>query len=110
MQQTITRRITQRTSGRVQLLEVEVKGDTVIVRGRSPSYYIKQLALQGVLDVLAAHASMHFVHNIEVADSPAHRDTRKPASPGSANELPPPYLPLPQPVRRATGPRQGRRQ
>ena len=68
MQQTLTRRIRQRTNGRIQLLEVEVKGDTVIVRGRSPSYYIKQLALRGVLDVLAANGSMQFEHEIEVAE------------------------------------------
>ena len=70
MQQTITRSIRQRTNGGVQFLEVEVKGDTVIVRGRCPSYYMKQLAVQGVLDVLAAKGSMQVAYTIEVAYSP----------------------------------------
>jgi hypothetical protein len=71
MQQAITRRIRERTYGRIHLLEVEVNGDTVIVRGRTPSYYIKQLALQGVLDVLAANRPMQIKSKIEVAASPA---------------------------------------
>src|SRR5262249_48301712 len=104
MQQTITRRIRQQTNGRIQLLEVEVQGGTVIVRGRSPSYYIKQLALQGVLDVLAADGRMRVEHNIEVADSPARCQAGKLASPGSTNEFPPPYIRLPEPGRTATGP------
>ena len=109
MQQTITRRIRQRTNGRIQLLDVEVKGDTVIVRGRSPSYYIKQLALQGVLDVLAANGLVQFEHKIEVADRPARCEAEKPASPGATNELPPPYSPPPDPVRTAKGPSEGTR-
>jgi hypothetical protein len=71
MHQAITRRIRERTYGRIDLLEVVVNGDTVIVRGRAPSYYLKQLALQGVLDVLAANRSMQIKSQIEVAGSPA---------------------------------------
>jgi hypothetical protein len=84
MQQTITHLIRQRTHGRIQLLEVEVNGDTVIVRGRCPSYYIKQLALQGVLDVLTASGLFQFEHKIEVAECAAWGEAEKPASPGSA--------------------------
>jgi hypothetical protein len=101
MQQTITRRIRQRTNGRIQLLMVEVKGDTVTVRGRSPSYFIKQLALQGVLDVLTANGSVQFEHKIEVAGNPARCEAGKSGSPALTNELRPPYIPLPDPEDRA---------
>ena len=44
----LERRIVQRTWGRIHQLQVERQGDQVIVRGYSPSYYIKQLALLAV--------------------------------------------------------------
>ena len=44
----LERRIVQRTWGRIHQLHVERQGDQVIVRGYSPSYYIKQLALLAV--------------------------------------------------------------
>jgi hypothetical protein len=34
------------------MLEVEVAEDSVVIRGCVPCYYLKQLALQGALDVL----------------------------------------------------------
>lgn len=83
MQQKITNRIRQRTNGRIQLLEVEVNGDSVSVRGCCPSYYVKQLALQAVLDEMAAHGSLLFVYEIEVADRPATDEEEKAASPES---------------------------
>jgi hypothetical protein len=86
MQQTITRRIRQRTNDRLQLLHVEVQGDTITVRGRSPNYHIKQLALQGVIELLGANRSWQFEHKIEVTNTPAL----------SATELPLSYMPLPE--------------
>ena len=47
--------IRHRTCGRVDTLEVEVIGNRVIIRGRTTSYHLKQLAIQGVLDVLDAN-------------------------------------------------------
>ena len=44
----LERRIVQRTWGRIHQLQIERQGDQVIVRGYSPSYYIKQLALLAV--------------------------------------------------------------
>jgi hypothetical protein len=46
--------IRERTSGRVHPLTVEVGDDRILVRGLSPSYHVKQLALLGVREVVAA--------------------------------------------------------
>jgi hypothetical protein len=45
-------RVRQRTGGRVRDLRVEVRGGRVLLRGRSATYYAKQLAQHGVLDVM----------------------------------------------------------
>jgi hypothetical protein len=47
----LERRIVQRTWGRIHRLQVERKGDQLIVRGHSPSYYVKQLALLAVQEM-----------------------------------------------------------
>ncbi len=47
----LERRIVQRTWGRIHRLQVERQGDQVIVRGYSPSYYVKQLALLAVQEM-----------------------------------------------------------
>src|SRR5262249_15818717 len=52
LEQVIQRRIVERTGGRIHSLEVEVMGTEVIIRGSAHCYYVKQLALQGVLDVI----------------------------------------------------------
>jgi hypothetical protein len=55
--QTIEQQVARRTCGRVHRLAVEVSDDRVLVRGWTPSYYVKQLAIQGALEVLGgAHA------------------------------------------------------
>jgi hypothetical protein len=45
LEEELERRIVQHTWGRIHQLQVERHGDQVVVRGYSPSYYIKQLAL-----------------------------------------------------------------
>jgi hypothetical protein len=72
MQQSIKHRIGQRTGGRLQRLKVEVLDDTVIISGCAPSYYIKQLAILGVLDVLGVSASKRIELNVEVVADPAN--------------------------------------
>ena len=52
---------------RQQALEVKVSHDLVIVRGRAPSYYVEQLALQGVLDLIESAGTMRIELNIQVA-------------------------------------------
>ena len=63
----IERQVMQRTWGRIQALDVKVSHDLVIVRGRAPSYYVKQLALQGVLDVTEPAGETRIELNIQVA-------------------------------------------
>jgi hypothetical protein len=50
--QAIERQIVQRTWGRIHRLQVEIIDDRVVVHGYTQSYYSKQLALEGVLDVI----------------------------------------------------------
>jgi hypothetical protein len=71
LEQAIKRRIEHRTGGRIQMLEVEVVGDRVIVRGRASCYYLKQLALRGVLDVIDVAGAMRIELNVNVVGSPS---------------------------------------
>jgi hypothetical protein len=80
----------------MQLHEVDVEGDTIVVRGRCRSYYIKQLALRGILDVMADRGFMNLQHDIEVAESYAHGQSEMQAPSGSTNELPPPPISRPE--------------
>jgi hypothetical protein len=51
LEEDLERRIVQRTWGRIHRLQVERNGDQVIVRGYSPSYYVKQLAVLAVQEM-----------------------------------------------------------
>jgi hypothetical protein len=66
---TIKRQIVQRTGVRIQGLEVEVTDGRVIVYGFVLCNYLKQLALQGVLDVLGSNPAMGIELNVEVVGS-----------------------------------------
>lgn len=48
----LERRVLARTGRRVRDLSVELNPGGVILRGRTTTYYLKQLAQQGVRDVL----------------------------------------------------------
>jgi len=48
----LERQIVQRTLGRVRDLHVETQDNRVVVRGFTPSYFVKQLAIQASLEVL----------------------------------------------------------
>jgi hypothetical protein len=56
VEQAFRSRIIQLTWGRLRQLHVEVDSWRVIVRGISPTYYLKQLALSAVQQVLPATA------------------------------------------------------
>ena len=51
LEEDLERRIIQRTWGQIHRLQVERQDGEVIVRGYSPSYYVKQLALSAVQEV-----------------------------------------------------------
>jgi hypothetical protein len=71
LERAIERQVRQRTSGRIQALEVKVGHNLVVVRGFAPSYYIEQLALQGVLDVIEPAGAMRIELNIQVSSRPS---------------------------------------
>ncbi len=50
--ETLRQRIQERTCGRLWWHWVELRGDQVIVHGSSPSYYVVQLALAAVREML----------------------------------------------------------
>jgi hypothetical protein len=68
-EESIKRRIAQRTGGRIRLLRVETIGSRVVIRGSAPSYYVKQLALRGACDVLGSAAANQIELNVEVSGS-----------------------------------------
>ena len=49
----IERAIRERTWGRVRHLRVELTGEAVVVHGSTPTYYLKQLALEAARSTLA---------------------------------------------------------
>ncbi len=51
---TVAARIQARTHGQVRELQVEVADEQVVIRGRARTHYAKQLALHGVIDLIAA--------------------------------------------------------
>ena len=50
--QAVERAIRERTWGRVSNLCVESRGQLVVIRGSTPTYYLKQLALEAVRKIL----------------------------------------------------------
>ena len=69
--QTIEQQVARRTWGRVHRLAVEVSGDRILVRGWTPSYYVKQLAIQGALEVLGGADAPRLQVDIAVAPGAA---------------------------------------
>ena len=59
----IKHRIHSRTHGRVWNLHVEIDGQAVVLRGRTSTYYTKQLAQHGVLEITSDKS---VVNDIEV--------------------------------------------
>jgi hypothetical protein len=70
LEQAVLRRIAQRTWGRLRQLHIEVDSKLVLVRGSSPNYYLKQLALAAVQEVFPA---LPVQHDIQVARSESAR-------------------------------------
>jgi hypothetical protein len=51
------------------MLEVGVKDEDVVIRGLAPCYYLKQLAIQAVLDVIGPDVESRVKVEIEVPGS-----------------------------------------
>jgi hypothetical protein len=52
VQQELERHVHVRTSRRIRNLVVELDAERVVLRGLTDSYYLKQLAQEGVLDLM----------------------------------------------------------
>lgn len=67
LEQAIKDRIVIRTNGRIIAVAVELIDRELVVRGTASCYYVKQLALQGVLDVLHGRQEVKVRLNFQVA-------------------------------------------
>jgi hypothetical protein len=68
MKKRIMQQIVRRTNARIKSLEVEITEDLVTIRGCAPCYYVKQLALQGVFDVLGPSHTTQVELNVHVSE------------------------------------------
>ena len=68
LQQAIRDEIVRRTGGRVHMLEVEGKGELVVIRGWTSCYYLKQLAIQAVLEVVGFARPIRVELDVPAAD------------------------------------------
>jgi len=71
LSQSLERRILERTCGRVSSLCVDVQDNAIIVRGATPTYYLKQLVLQAVLESLPNSTKRPVTLEIEVGAIPS---------------------------------------
>jgi hypothetical protein len=60
------RRIVERTGGRVGRLQVEWEFGRIVIRGDSPSYFLKQQVLQAALESLAGRKGLRVALRLEV--------------------------------------------
>ena len=70
LEEAIKARIAQRTRERMRSLTVTVSGDRIVISGWAPSYYLKQLVLQGALEAARAAGAYRVELNVQVAASP----------------------------------------
>jgi len=75
LEHTIYRRIRSGTAGRIQALKVGLKGPKLIIGGIAPTYYVKQLALKGALDVLGSARNSEVELCLDVTVSPTAAGT-----------------------------------
>jgi hypothetical protein len=70
LEQTIKDRIVQRTGRRIRALKVEWSEGRIVISGYTPNYYLKQLALEGVLDVVGSMSVAPIEFNVQVTYGP----------------------------------------
>jgi len=75
LERVLERQIEQRTGRRLRRLRVDVTHERVVVHGFTLSYYVKQLALQAVLESLRAVKGPPVELDIEVGNA-GGRDPR----------------------------------
>src|SRR5205085_11672035 len=62
----LLRQIDKRTWGQVRRLGIDVRPDRVVVTGTTPTYYLKQLVLEAILDVTRSRAVPPVSLNIQI--------------------------------------------
>ena len=72
----IEQQIVQRTAGGIHDLQVAVAGDRLLVRGNTTTYYLRQLALLAVEQVLGLRDSTLIEVDITVRCSNSHLQSR----------------------------------
>jgi hypothetical protein len=65
----IQERILLRTWGRIKQLHLAVREDKIVVWGYVPSYYLRQLAIQAVREVVGAQAFEDAIEVIEETEA-----------------------------------------
>jgi hypothetical protein len=70
LEQAVKHRIVDRTGGRIRALAIDLTDRELVVRGTAPCYYVKQLALQGVLEVLQSDQETKVRFNFQVVVCP----------------------------------------
>jgi hypothetical protein len=81
LEQAIREAVARRTGARVRLHQVEATGGLVVIRGRAPRYYLKQLAIGAALEVVGSARPIRFDLNVGAAESlyqPAEAGTPSP--------------------------------
>jgi hypothetical protein len=73
LEEAVRRRILDRTGRRMRSLKVELTGCQLVITGQSPSYYIKQLALEAAHEVIRSvyRIELHIKAQVEVAPAMA---------------------------------------
>lgn len=66
LEKSIERQIVLGTWGRIHNLTVQVSDDAILIRGRAPSHYIKQLVLHATYSVIGFDCSMRVDFDIHV--------------------------------------------
>jgi hypothetical protein len=79
-EQAIRDAVASRTGARVQLHEVEVRDGLVVIRGRAPCYYVTQLAITAVVQVVGDARPIRVDLKVPAAAGPAS------AEPAAARE------------------------
>jgi hypothetical protein len=70
-EQAIKDRIMARTTGRIQNLEVMVRDGQIVIRGSVGCYYLKQLAIHGLIEVVGRHGAAEVQSLIQVSKDPS---------------------------------------
>ena len=84
LEQAIERQIVQRTWGRIHRLQVDVIDGRVVVHGYTQSYYSKQLALEGVRDVIGDSTPVELDVQVGSRRPSAIQGAYRPRGPASA--------------------------